>query len=157
MNSFFFWQCFFGNFWSVVLMLFWTSLVFDNIYLDEINAGYWLAATLRNQWENRGTTNSNLQPRSTIRHFRSTTCRSSEGPAFRNRNRIFNYNLSQNEYFAKNLKQFWRDNFNIFGIFCVSNFEKIQKSEYSAFRRALVVALLNNNNSWSKKAFTARD
>ncbi len=46
--------------------------------------------------------------------------------------------------FWKNKFWFWRNNFNIyiiFRIFHVSNFAKIQKSEYSAFRRALVYSI----------------
>jgi len=105
------------------------------------------------------------------------------GPAFLNRNQIFDWNSSRNVFFAKikiqfrcNLfhkygifrvsnfakhktpwnkrfwpqnvhfisfvkfaKQFWRDKFHIYGIYGikhVSNFTKIQKLEYSAFRRA---------------------
>ncbi len=54
--------------------------------------------------------------------------------------------LSQNVHlillhFCKSFaKQLWRNIFNIFGIFSVSNFAKLQKSEYSAFRWALIEA-----------------
>ncbi len=49
--------------------------------------------------------------------------------------------LSRNKYFVKIKNQFWRNIFCIYAIyriFCVSNFVKIRKSEYSAFCRSLV-------------------
>jgi len=62
--------------------------------------------------------------------------------------------FSRNIYFAKFFKQFWHDNFDIykiFRIFRVANFAKIWKSEYSAFRRALLQILISLKGNFSTK------
>jgi len=60
------------------------------------------------------------------------------------------------EYFTKIKIWFWHKIFDIYGIFLVSNFAKMQKSEYSAFCRALLLkqvsflGSLNSIKNWLK-------